>query len=238
MLGRARTPGGPPWRDWPHAFVGNTVSEYTSNISSGLKAEAKWADTAAVAADAVLLERCRRGELAAFGLLVRKYQDRVFNSILRMCANRDDAEELCQETFVKALQSLGSFRQESGFYTWLFRIAVNLTISSRRRKGRVKFHSLDDDGANQQSTRRRDVLADHRDNDPQQVAERSDTRQRVLQALEELDEEFRVAVVLRDVEGMNYEQVAAVLDIPVGTVKSRLHRARGMLHAKLRDLVG
>jgi len=115
---------------------------------------------------------------------------------------------------------------------------VNLTISSRRRKGRVKFHSLDDDGANQQSTRRRDVLADHRDNDPQQVAERSDTRQRVLQALEELDEEFRVAVVLRDVEGMNYEQVAAVLDIPVGTVKSRLHRARGMLHAKLRDLVG
>jgi len=214
------------------------VFESASNISSGLKAEAEWAETTAVPADAVLLARCRRGERAAFGLLVRKYQDRVFNSILRMCANRDDAEELCQETFVKALRNLGSFRQESGFYTWLFRIAVNLTISRRRRKGRVKFHSLDANGANQQFTPRRDVLADPRENDPQQLVERSDTRQRVLQALEELDEELRAAVVLRDVEGMNYEQVAAVLDIPVGTVKSRLHRARGMLHAKLRDLVG
>ncbi len=219
-------------------FFGNTVGEWTSKLRTGVEAGSGRTLSALVFEDAALLERCRHGEMPAFGSLVSKYQDRVFNAILRMCGNRDDAEELCQETFVKALENLGGFRQASGFYTWLFRIAVNLTISRRRRSGRVKFHSLDAAGADEDdSTGGADAVADSRDNDPQELVARADADQRVLKALEELDEEFRVAVVLRDVEGMNYEQIAQILDIPVGTVKSRLYRARSTLQKKLRDLI-
>jgi RNA polymerase sigma-70 factor (ECF subfamily) len=187
--------------------------------------------------DAGLLERCRRGDTAAFGSLVVKYQDRVFNAILRACGNHDDAEELCQETFVKALENLDGFRQASGFYTWVFRIAMNLTISRRRRSGRMRFHSLEAVGSDNESGRPRNVLPDHRQAGPHEAASRADEGQRVLKALEELDEEFRVAVVLRDVEGMNYDQIAQVLEVPVGTVKSRLYRARSVLQRKLRDLI-
>lgn len=187
--------------------------------------------------DAAVLERCRRGETAAFGSLVTKYQDRVFNAILRTCGNHDDAEELCQEAFVKALENLGGFRQASGFYTWLFRIAMNLTISRRRRSGRIRFHSLEAVGSDDESGRLRNALPDSRQGDPHEAVAKADAGQRVLKALEELDEEFRVAVVLRDVEGMNYEQIAQVLKVPVGTVKSRLYRARSMLQKKLRDLI-
>ena len=98
---------------------------------------------AGVFEDAALLRQCRKGDTDAFGPLVRKYQDRLFNSLLRFCGNYDDAEELCQETFVKAIEGLAAFRAESGFYTWLFRIGMNLAISRRRRSGRIKFHSLD-----------------------------------------------------------------------------------------------
>ena len=215
------------------------MGEWTSNLAANVEPGSGQAGAAVVVDDAALLERCRQGETAAFGLLVTKYQDRVFNAVLRMCGNRDDAEELCQEAFVKALENLGGFRQASGFYTWLYRIAVNLTISRRRRDGRVKFHSLDAGGQDDDgSSRPRDAVPDCRSPGPQEAVARADTDRQVVKALEELDDEFRVAVVLRDVEGMNYEQIAQVLRIPVGTVKSRLYRARSILQEKLRDLIG
>ena len=92
--------------------------------------------------DATLVEGCRSGEMKAYGLLVAKYQDRIFNMVYRMCGRRADAEELAQEAFLKALERIGQFRGNSGFYTWLFRIAANLTISHRRRAGRIHFRSL------------------------------------------------------------------------------------------------
>lgn len=213
------------------------MGEWTSKITANAEARLGQAHATVMLEDAALLERCRRGETQAFGTLVVKYQDRVFNAILRMCGNRDDAEELCQETFVKALENLRGFRQASGLYTWLFRIATNLTISRRRRSGRVKFHSLDAAGPGEEFARPQDALPDRRENDPREMAARDDAGRQVLKALEELDEEFRVAVVLRDVEGMNYDQIAQVLEIPVGTVKSRLYRARSVLRRKLRDLI-
>lgn len=173
--------------------------------------------------------------MSAFGQLVVRYQDRVLNAILRMCGCVEDAEELCQETFVKALQSLPSFRQDSGLYTWLFRIAMNLTISRRRRGGKVKFQSLDA-GGDGESGGRAEMLADPRSDGPER-AEQADVGRRVHEAMQALDDEFRVVVVLRDVEDMNYEQISSVLEIPVGTVKSRLYRARYMLQEKLKDLV-
>jgi RNA polymerase sigma-70 factor (ECF subfamily) len=186
--------------------------------------------------DAALLERCRQGDTAAFGPLIVKYQDRVYNSILRLCGNCDDAEELCQDTFVKALENLLAFRQASGFYTWLFRIAVNLTISRRRRASRVRFHSLEGDNGDDHDARGDRPSGDARQDDPRELALAGDSRRQVVKALVELDEEFSAVVVLRDIEDMNYEQIAQVLEVPVGTVKSRLYRARALLREKLQDV--
>jgi RNA polymerase sigma-70 factor (ECF subfamily) len=175
--------------------------------------------------------------MQAFGLLVAKYQDRIYNLVLRLCGNASDAEELAQETFLKALENIAQFRGNSRFYTWLFRIAANLAISARRRGARIKFHPLaaSDDGDGQIGLEAR--LADSREPSPQHAAASAETAAAVLRALEELDEEARLVVVLRDVEDMDYSQIAEVLDLPVGTVKSRLHRARCLLKEKLSDLM-
>jgi RNA polymerase sigma-70 factor (ECF subfamily) len=189
--------------------------------------------------DAALVERCRKGELGAFGALVAKYQDRVYNLILRMVGRQADADELAQETFLKALEKIGQFRGASGFYTWLFRIAANLAISHRRRGGRIRFRPLesDADGEGGLGDAVTSQMASLRQPAPDSTAIAEETRRRVTEALEELDDEFRVVVVLRDVEDMDYAQIAQVLEVPVGTIKSRLHRGRCMLRDKLADYV-
>ena len=214
------------------------MTGWASNPAAEATAGGDSAPRPIVFEDEALLDRCRRGEMAAFGPLVTKYQDRVYNAILRMCGNPDDAEELCQEAFVKALQNIGRFRQDSQLYTWLFRIAVNLTISHRRRGGRAKVFSLDSGGnGGEQGQRAQDALPDHRQPRPEAAVEADDAHQRVLAAIGELGGEFQTVVVLRDMEDMNYEQISDVLAIPVGTVKSRLYRARCMLQEKLQDLM-
>ena len=188
--------------------------------------------------DAPLVDRCRKGDLRAFEALVAKYQDRVYNMILRMCGRPADAEELAQETFLKALEKIGQFRGQSGFYTWLFRIAANLTISHRRRGGLIRFQSLmggdDGDGEAMDLAPR---LAAANTPPPEAVMMTAELSSRLMAALDGLDDEFRLAVVLRDVEEMDYSQIAEVLEVPIGTVKSRLHRGREMLKEKLSDLM-
>lgn len=188
--------------------------------------------------DAVLLRSSRKGDMDAMAALVAKYQDRLYNAILRMCGNRDDAAELCQEAFVKALEGMAAFRQDAGFYTWLFRIGMNLAISHRRRGGRVKFHSLDPAAGDGETPHRlTDVMSDPRQPDPSEQAAESDAQRQVMVALVGLDEEFRSVVVLRDIEDMNYDEISRVLGVPIGTVKSRLYRARCMLREKLQGLL-
>jgi len=189
--------------------------------------------------DAALVDQCRKGDMQAFGSLVAKYQDRLFNMVFRMCGRRADAEELTQEAFLKALERISQFRGHSQFYTWLFRIAANLTISHRRRAGRVRFHSLSgpEEFEHSQADALTAAMARRRSPSPEAAVSAAETNQRVLLALEELDDEFRLVVVLCDIEGMDYAQIAQVLGVPVGTVKSRLHRARCMLRGKLADLV-
>ena len=187
--------------------------------------------------DAVLVDRSKKGDMQAFSALVAKYQDRVLNMICRMCWRRDDAEELAQETFIHAMERLGQFRGQSRFYTWLFRIAANLVITHRRRDGRIKFHSLDaaTDCDQEQSLALASQI-DQREISPQTAAISQETQSRVARAMEELDDEFRLVIVLRDVEEMDYEQISEVLALPAGTVKSRIHRARCILKDKLADL--
>lgn len=188
--------------------------------------------------DAALVQRSRGGDMQAFGSLVAKYQDRVLNAILRLCGNQADAEELAQETFVKALERLSQFRGQSKFYTWLFRIAVNMAISQRRRGGRIRFHPLGggDELESSQAAALTAAVARRREAGPAASAIAAETAHRVMDALRQLEDEFRVVVVLRDIEEMDYTQIADVLNVPVGTVKSRLHRARLMLRGRLASL--
>lgn len=179
--------------------------------------------------DGALVRRARNGDSAAFGMLVSRYQDRVLNACYRLCGSRDDAEDLTQTAFVKAYEALPRFEAKSSFYTWLFRIAVNLTLSHRRSRGRRKTISLDggDDD------RRPDPAAADEDTDVARTAERNELREHLSAALAELDAEFRAVVVLKDIENMDYATIAQVLDLPLGTVKSRLHRGRLALRERL-----
>ena len=180
-----------------------------------------------------VLGRARSGNAAAFGELVVRYQDRVFNAAWRICRNEDDAADVTQEAFLKAYESLDSFGGRSGFYTWLFRIAVNAAISRQRRRKRHATVSLDghDDGNGRGPLA---VASVSGSGDPTPGPE---TRQRVARALDELDPEHRAIVVLKDIEAFNYQQIGDILDLPQGTVKSRLHRARTMLRTKLAGVV-
>ncbi len=189
--------------------------------------------------DATLVERTRSGDMQAFGALVAKYQDRVFNMVYRMCGRREDAEELAQEAFLKALEKITQFRSQSSFYTWLFRIAANLVISHRRRSGRIRFHTLDpsDSDGESQAGALTAQMAARREKSPAAAVASAETQLMVTAALEELDDEMRLVVLLRDGEDMEYAEIADVLNTPVGTVKSRLHRARNELREKLKDLV-
>jgi len=182
--------------------------------------------------DTVLVELCREGDSAAMERLIVKYQNRIYNTILKICANVDDAAELTQETFVKVIESIDKFEGRSSFYTWAFRIAVNLTLNYCKRNVRLTFKSLDaqNNGSNKQAKKAlKEFLTDARSPNPERVLQEKELGELVLKALMKLDDDHRTIIVLRDVEGMNYAHIAQVLNIELGTVKSRLSRARSSL---------
>ena len=185
--------------------------------------------------DQTLVRPCQHGDPEAMSCLIVKYQDRIYNTILKICSNRDDAAELTQDTFVKVLESIHTFRGKSSFYTWLFRVAVNLTLNHCRRRFKLSPVSLDATNENLEKQRERlaSILADSEKNDPSRIAQQKELLQRVIDSIGQLQEEHRTVLVLRDIEQMSYEEIAQVLDIELGTVKSRLSRAR----TALRDLL-
>ena len=187
--------------------------------------------------DTALIDRYRKGDVQAFGLLIAKYQDQILNLIYRLCGNLSDAEELAQEVFLKAMQKIGQFRGESKFYTWLFRIAANMAISHRRHGGKIKFRPIVTGEDSQQSGTSAGNLADSREPAPWATVMNQELAQRIQQALDALDDEHRLIVVLRDVHDMDYEEIAQVLEVPLGTIKSRLHRSRLILKDKLQDMI-
>jgi RNA polymerase sigma-70 factor (ECF subfamily) len=186
--------------------------------------------------DAILVRQSQHGDSGAMGRLITKYQDRIYNAILKICGNRDDAAELTQETFVKFIEKVKTFEGKSAFYTWLFRIAVNLTYNYCKRRAKVVMQSLEAaagpefDGARLQLGM---FLADEGSVDPAIVAQNREVGEILAGALGKLDEQQRTVVVLRDIEGMSYAEIAETLEIELGTVKSRLSRAR----ANLREIL-
>lgn len=149
-----------------------------------------------------------------------------------MLHNRDDALELTQETFVKAYENLNKFKGESSFYTWLYRIVVNLAIDFRRRDRRHPTVSLTDRAAGEDVE---EGLTDQRLSDPYQRASSQEIGERVQEAINELTPDHKAVILLREVEGLSYEDISRVMQCSKGTVMSRLHYARKKLQAKLRD---
>ena len=186
--------------------------------------------------DSLLIERSRKGDSAAIERLGLKYQNRIYNVVLRICADPDDAAELTQETFVKIIENLDKFEGRSSFYTWAFRIAVNLTLNYRQKNARLAVRSLDsEDGSYDPQAARalKELLSDDRSPDPAAMAQNKEAYEIAVKALRRLDDAQRTVLVLRDIEGMSYARIAEVLGIELGTVRSRLSRAR----TRLRDIL-
>lgn len=183
--------------------------------------------------DQLLIEQCLAGDTQAFGELVLRYQDRIFNALVMMVSSHEDARDLAQEAFVHAFRKLSSFRGDSQFYTWLFRIAVNATISFRRKHARRKTISVE--AARESSGL--EPADDSPDLNPSHSLETTEQQAVVRKALSELSDDFRTALVLTEIEGMSYEEAASICECPIGTIRSRVHRARAELKEKLRILL-
>lgn len=181
-------------------------------------------------AEQALLAKARRGDRQALGELLVAYQDRLYSVCLRMVSHPDDAAEVCQDVLMKVVQGIGRFRGESGLATWMTRIAMNQSISHLRKRRIRRTVSLDQasqtDRDDDQASALRHQLADTREPGPDQRVQESDMLERLQQAMANLDDDFRAVLVLRDIEQLDYAMISQTLDIPVGTVKSRLFRAR------------
>ena len=174
--------------------------------------------------DAECVRRLQRGDTEAFAALVERHQKAIFNLVYRMLGDYDDAAEVSQEAFLSAYRSIRSFRGDASFSTWLYRIAIN--HANTRRKNAALW---------QQRTAPLDSIdpVSDGDGDPSDAVERKELRQQVQAALNRLQPEDASIILLRDLQDVPYEKVAQVLEIPIGTVKSRLHRARRALKARL-----
>ena len=185
-------------------------------------------------ADQLLVERVQRGDKRAFDLLVRKYQHRVIAVINRYVRDPDEAMDVAQETFVKAYRALDRFRGESAFYTWIFRIAVNTAknhIVSRRRR------PPDADIEVEEAEHYEGGEWLHELANPENELFKDELERAVYRALEKLPEDLRTSVTLREFDGLSYEEIAEVMDCPVGTVRSRIFRAREANDNEIRQWV-
>ena len=179
--------------------------------------------------DDELIDDALAGRSASFGQLVLKYQDRLYTALVHATGSVEDARDAAQDAFVQAFLKLDSFHRRSSFYTWLYRVAFNAAAGRARRK-RPEF-SLD---GHHEATGHEPADRGALPTEPLEMRERAG---QVRAALDTLPHEYRTVVVLREIDGCDYEQISDILDIPVGTVRSRLHRARVQLKDRLRPVV-
>ena len=179
--------------------------------------------------DALLIDETLAGNTAAFGQLVQKYQDRLFNTLVHVTGCHEEAEDVAQETFVQAFLKLSTFQHRASVYTWMYRIAFNLWITRRRRKRPEVSVEQAREIAGEEPT--------DGSEGPLQRLEREERAQQIHLAISELNEEHRSILVLREMEGCCYETISEILELPVGTVRSRLHRARVHLKQRLKTVL-
>jgi RNA polymerase sigma-70 factor (ECF subfamily) len=184
--------------------------------------------------DAALVQRVKQGERSAFDLLVAKYQHKILNLVMRYVKDPSEAMDVAQEAFIKAYRAVPNFRGDSAFYTWLYRIAINTAknhlVAARRRPLSLEAELPESDGF--------EPFAALRDLDtPERLALTDEIGEAVLSAVEDLPDELRTAILLREIEGMSYEEIAVAMDCPVGTVRSRIFRAREAIDKRIQELM-
>ncbi|MBC7785580.1 MAG: sigma-70 family RNA polymerase sigma factor [Burkholderiales bacterium] len=211
-----------------------------SSVSGSFEQPMRIAPETDESRDTDLFRRSQTGDRGAFGQLAIRLQDRLYNSILRVVGDREEARELTQETFTRALASIETFRGEAQPYTWLFRIGINLAISHLRKIQRRRTFSLDAVSPTRAGGDQATALVDRLSREqpsPSDRMEKREAQQQVLTALGRLDVEYRAIVVMRDIDGMDYQQMADTLNLPLGTLKSRLFRARLSLREQLIEVM-
>ncbi len=185
-------------------------------------------------ADQALVERVQRGDRGAFDVLVRKYQNKILNLIIRYVHDPSEAQDVAQEAFIKAYKALGNFRGDSAFYTWLYRIAINTAKNFLVAQGRRPPGSdIDAQDAEQYDV---DSRLKERDT-PEHELLKNELERTVFDAISDLPEDLRTAITLREMEGMSYEDIATAMDCPIGTVRSRIFRAREAIDERIRPLL-
>lgn len=185
--------------------------------------------------DQALVERVQRGDKQAFGLLVSKYQRKLARLLSRLIRDPAEVEDVVQETFIKAYRALPSFRGESAFYTWIYRIGINAAKNYLVAQGRKAPTSTDFDAEEAETFDSADQLRDL--NTPESLLATRQIGDTVNRAMEALPEELRTAIMLRELEGLSYEEIAEIMGCPIGTVRSRIFRAREAVAEKLRPLL-
>ena len=174
-----------------------------------------------------LIRRAKQGDMLAFEELILKHEKIVYNLALRMMNHGEDAKDISQEVFLKAYRSLSNFDERSAFSTWLYRITHNTCIDEmRKRKGKQSF-SLEEELEHEEGSMQRQIADEGYT--PEESLLRAEQRNEILQALDNLSEEHKAAIVLRDVKGLSYEEIAEILEVTLGTVKSRISRGRNQL---------
>ncbi|HEY6167697.1 MAG TPA: sigma-70 family RNA polymerase sigma factor [Verrucomicrobiae bacterium] len=206
-----------------NAFVGATVRKTLQTQE----------ENAARSEELALIQRAQAGDTAAYDDLVRRHQERIYATVYHMTSNHEDANDLAQETFIKAYAALKSFKGDSSFFTWLYRIAVNKTINFLKQRKHRAAMSLNDLDFNAEHDP--DLVALVSDRTPRRDASLSELQEKLNEAMQKLSETHRLVVTLHDVQGLAHEEIAKIMDCNVGTVRSRLFYARQQLQAWLSD---
>ena len=176
-----------------------------------------------------LIAECLAGRVDAYGELVRPHQDRLFNTLYRLSGNREEAADALQDGLLRAYRRLASFQGGAAFFTWLYRVVVNTALSRRRRDRARRMGTA--------SERPTELADDVGRTAPERRLAQADVQRLVSAALAEVDETFRAVLVMKEIDGLRYEEIAKVLRVPIGTVRSRLHRGRAELRARLLPLL-
>ena len=184
--------------------------------------------------DQALVERVQGGDKTAFDVLVQKYQSKIIQLAYRYVHDQDEAMDIAQEAFIKAYKALGRFRGDSAFYTWIYRIAINTAknhlVASSRRPPRADIDAVEAEQYDS-ATGLKEYAT------PERMLLRDEIKQTIAGAIESLPDDLRTAITLRELEGMSYEEIAQAMDCPIGTVRSRIFRARDAIDGKLKPLL-
>ncbi len=186
-------------------------------------------------ADATLVRQAQSGDLEAFDELIRRYQERIYATVYHMTSSHEDANDLTQESFIKAFRALGSFKGDSSFFTWLYRIAVNKTINflkQRKNRGAMSLNDLDFNAEHDP-----DLVSLISERTPRRDINLAELQEKLNEAMQRLSEVHRLVVTLHDIQGLPHEEIGRIMDCNVGTVRSRLFYARQQLQAYLADYV-